>query len=53
MFQRSHHNSIEPYSTPPFISVGVEISPSTETLNYLFEWKDIFSLIKLVVNAIL
>jgi adenine-specific DNA methylase len=35
----------EPCGTPAYISLGVDISPSTETLNFLFERKELLSLI--------
>jgi hypothetical protein len=41
----------EPCGTPAYISLGVDISPSTETLNFLCERKEPKSLIKLVENT--
>jgi hypothetical protein len=35
----------EPCGTPAFTSLGVDISSSTETLNFLFERKELISLI--------
>jgi hypothetical protein len=35
----------EPCSTPAFISLGVDISPSTQTLNFLFERNELISFI--------
>ena len=34
----------EPWGTPAFISLGVDVSPSTETLNFLLERNDLISL---------
>jgi hypothetical protein len=42
---------LEPCGTPACISVGVDISlPSTETLNFLWERKELISLIRLIQN---
>jgi hypothetical protein len=41
----------EPCGTPTCITLGVDISPSTETLNFLCERKEPMSLIKLVENS--
>jgi hypothetical protein len=38
------------FYTPSFISLGVDISPSTETLNFLRETKELMSLIRLIEN---
>jgi hypothetical protein len=38
----------EPCGTPACISLGVDISPSTETLNFPSERMELISLIKLV-----
>jgi hypothetical protein len=40
----------EPYGIPACISLGVDISPSAETLNFRCERKEPISLIKLVEN---
>jgi hypothetical protein len=40
----------EPSGTPARISLGVDISPSTETLNLRFERKELMSLTKPVEN---
>jgi hypothetical protein len=37
----------EPYGTPACISLGVDILPSTETLNFLYERKELISWINL------
>jgi hypothetical protein len=41
----------EPCSTPACISLGLDISPSTETLNFLWERKELISLIRLIENV--
>jgi hypothetical protein len=41
----------EPCGTPAYIDLGVDISPSTETLNFLCERNYSISLIKLVENC--
>jgi hypothetical protein len=41
----------EPCGTPACISLGVDISPSTKTLNFLSERKELISWIKLVENS--
>jgi hypothetical protein len=41
----------EPCGTPACISLAVDISPSTETLNFLCERKELMSFIKLIENA--
>jgi hypothetical protein len=41
----------EPCGTPACITLGVDISPSTETLNFICERKEPISLIKLVENS--
>lgn len=38
---------MEPCDTPACISLGVDISPSTEVLNFLSECKELISLIML------
>jgi hypothetical protein len=40
----------EPCGTSACISLGVDISPSTETLNFLWERKEPISLIRLIDN---
>jgi hypothetical protein len=42
---------METCGTPAFISLGVDISPSTETLNFLYERNELISLIKLVEKS--
>jgi hypothetical protein len=42
----------EPYGTPACISLGVDILPSTETLNFLCERKELLSLNGLLENLI-
>jgi hypothetical protein len=37
---------MEPYGTPACMYLGVDISPSTETLNFRRERKELVSLIK-------
>jgi hypothetical protein len=44
-------DKIEHFGTPACISLGVDISPSTETLNLHCERKEPMSLIKLVENS--
>jgi hypothetical protein len=41
----------EPCGTPACISLGVDISPSTETLNFRSERKELISCINLVENS--
>jgi hypothetical protein len=41
----------EPCGTPTCITLGVDISPSTETLNFIFDRKELISLIKLIENS--
>jgi hypothetical protein len=41
----------EPCGTPAFMYLGVDIFPSTETLNFLCERNDPTSLMKLVENC--
>jgi hypothetical protein len=41
----------EPCGTPVCITFGVDISPSTETLNILCDRKELTSLIKLIENS--
>jgi hypothetical protein len=41
----------ESWGTPAHISLGVDISPSTETLNLRCERKGLNSLIKMVENS--
>jgi hypothetical protein len=43
----------EPCGTPALIIFGADISPSTETENFLFERKELMSLIKLAGKFIL
>jgi hypothetical protein len=45
-------NRTEPCGTPAFISLGVDILPSTDTLNFLCERNELISLIRLVENSI-
>jgi hypothetical protein len=40
---------MEPYGTPASISLGVDSSPSTETLNFLWDKYVLISFIKLTV----
>jgi hypothetical protein len=42
---------MEPCGTPACITLGVDISPATETLNFVCERKEPISLIKLVENS--
>jgi hypothetical protein len=42
----------ETCGTPTFIYLGVDISPSTETLNFLYERNELMSSIRLVENSI-
>jgi hypothetical protein len=42
----------EPCGTPACISLGVGISPSTKTLNFLWEGKELISLIRLLENSV-
>jgi hypothetical protein len=41
----------ETCGNPAFISLGVDISPSTENLNFRCERNDLISLVKLVENS--
>jgi hypothetical protein len=41
----------EPCGIPAFILLGVDISPSIETLNFLWGRNKLISLIKLTVNS--
>jgi hypothetical protein len=41
----------EPRGTPARISLGVDISPSTETLNLHYERKELMNFMKLVENS--
>jgi hypothetical protein len=41
----------EPCGTPACITLGIDNSPSTETLNFLYERKELISLIKLVKSS--
>jgi hypothetical protein len=41
----------EPCGTPACITLGVDISPSTETLNFLCDRKELISIIKLIENS--
>jgi hypothetical protein len=43
---------MEPYGTPASIYLGVEISPSIEALNFLWDKKELINLIKLNENCI-
>jgi hypothetical protein len=42
---------MEPCGTPACIYLGVDISPSTETLNFRCEGNELISLIKLIEQA--
>jgi hypothetical protein len=42
---------MEPCSTPAFISLGIDISPSAETLNFHYERNALIRLIKMVENS--
>jgi hypothetical protein len=48
---KSVGDKTEPCGTPDRITLGVDISPSTETLNFLCERKEPKSLIELVENS--
>jgi hypothetical protein len=45
MFQSIHHDSsdVRPFGIPACISVGIQVSPSTEGLNFLFERKKLIN----------
>jgi hypothetical protein len=42
---------MEPCGTPASIYLGVDNSPSTETLNFLLDKKELITLIKLAKNS--
>jgi hypothetical protein len=48
----SLRDRMEPRGTPAFISLGVDVSPSTETLNFLCVRNELISFIRLVENSI-
>jgi hypothetical protein len=54
-YRRLHRDILHrtgPCGTSAFISLGVDISPSTETLNFLCERNELISLIRLVEHSI-